>query len=91
MRFALGGTTENGLEMIVRPSLRFIGIGLAVALVLSQATSRLLGALLYDVFPTDPLTYMIVCSVFGSVGVLSAVPAGRRVSRVDPVIALRAD
>ena len=75
----------------MRSSLRFIGIGLGIGLLMSQGTNRLLGKLIYDVSPSDPLTYAIVSVVFGGVGLLSAYLPARRVSRVDPVIALRAE
>lgn len=91
IRLALGGTSGDVLEMIVRSSLQFIGIGLGIGLLMSQGTNRLLGKLIYDVSPSDPLTYAIVSVVFGGVGLLSAYLPARRVSRVDPVIALRAE
>jgi predicted permease len=91
IRLALGGTSGDVIQMIVRSSLRFIAIGLGVGLVMSQGTNRLLGRLIYDVSPADPLTYAIVFAVFGGVGLLSAYLPARRVSRVDPVIALRAE
>jgi len=91
IRLALGGTSGDVLQMIVRSSLQFIVIGLAIGLALSQGTNRLLVKLVYDVSPADPLTYAIVCVVFAGVGLLSAYLPARRVSRVDPVIALRAE
>jgi ABC-type antimicrobial peptide transport system permease subunit len=91
LRLALGGTSGEVLQMVLRSSLRFIGVGLLVGLAVSQATNRMLGILLYDVSPTDPLTYVIVCTIFASVAFLAAYLPARRVSRVDPVIALRAD
>jgi len=45
----------------------------------------------YDISPADPLMYSIICAVFGGVGLLSAYMPARRVSTVDPVIALRAE
>ncbi len=46
---------------------------------------------LYDVSPLDPLAYATVCLMFGGVAIVACWWPARRVSRIDPLIALRAD
>jgi len=91
IRLALGGTSGDVMQMIVRSTLRFVAVGLGIGIAMSQGTNRLLGKLVYDISPADPLMYSIICAVFGGVGLLSAYMPARRVSKVDRVIALRAE
>ena len=64
-----------------------IGIGLVGALL----ANRLLGAVLYEVSPTDAVTLGIVATLLFAVAMVAAfIPAGWS-TRIDPVIALRAE
>lgn len=91
IRIALGGTNRDVLRLVLRQALRFVGTGLAVGVILSLAAARLLRALLFGVTATDPVTYAAVCIVFGGVAVVACYLPARRVTRVDPLIALRTD
>jgi putative ABC transport system permease protein len=64
-------------------------IGLATGTLCAMAMSRLLTALLYDVSPNDPLTYVGATVVLGGVALAAAFVPARRASRVDPILALR--
>ena len=64
-----------------------LGIGLAV----SALATRLIEAQLFDVSPNDPLTFVAVAVALGVVALAACYLPARRASRVDPVIALRAD
>ena len=55
------------------------------------ASSRLLGALLFHVSPTDPLTVAGVCVLLLAVATLAGYLPARRAARIDPVEALRAE
>jgi ABC-type antimicrobial peptide transport system permease subunit len=60
-------------------------------LVAAAGLSRLMGSILFAVSPVDPLTYgAVAAGLLGATAVASYVPA-RRVARVDPVEALRAE
>jgi len=66
-------------------------IGIAVGLAVALAATRAMSAILYGVSPIDPPTYVIVSMGLGAVAVLAMYLPARRASRVDPIVALRAD
>ncbi len=91
LRIALGASPETVLRQIVlqgmRPVLVGIGIGVAGAL----ALSRFLSALLFDIAPTDPLTYAVVAVLLAAAAVVACYFPARRALRVDPKVALAAE
>ena len=64
-----------------------IVVGGAGALLLT----RLMAGLLFQVKPADPVTFVVVSGILAAVAVLASYIPGRRATRVDPVIALRAE
>ena len=68
-----------------------IALGLLLGLVGTWLVGRLASRLLYGVAPTDPLTLMSVSLVLLCVGVLAGYVPARRATRVDPMVALRAE
>ena len=91
IRMALGARPADVLRMVVGQAallaLAGIGLGGAGALLLT----RLMEGLLFDVKPADPITFGSVAVVLASVAILASYVPGRRATRVDPVIALRAE
>ena len=80
MIYAIGGTAVAGA-----------GIGAAAGVVVAAGLSQLMAALLFEISPIDPLTYtVVVIGLLAAAAVASYVPA-RRVTRIDPVEALRAE
>ena len=57
----------------------------------SLALVRVLQAYLYDTAPTDPLTFVVVAAAFLLAGALAALGPAWRATRVDPMVALRAE
>jgi ABC-type antimicrobial peptide transport system permease subunit len=57
--------------------------------VVSFATSRLIASLLYGTDPTDPLTFIAMVLVLGTIALLAGYIPARRASRINPMIALR--
>jgi len=59
--------------------------------VAAAALSRLMTALLFDVTPTDPLTYAAVAAVIVLAGVVACLVPATRALRVDVINALRSE
>jgi ABC-type antimicrobial peptide transport system permease subunit len=53
--------------------------------------TRIIGGLLYNVTPTDPISFALVIGVLGFVGLLASYLPARRATRIDPVVALRSE
>jgi putative ABC transport system permease protein len=91
VRIALGASTANLLRMVVARGLRPAAIGLAAGLALAAALGRGLQALLFEVGPTDPLTYVAVAALLGVTALLACTIPAWRATRVDPNTALRTE
>ena len=91
IRIALGAAPASVRRMVVRQGLGLAAAGLALGLAGAFALTRLMSSLLYGVAPTDPITYAGVAAMLvGIAAVASWIPA-LRATRVDPIIALRAE
>ena len=91
IRIALGATPSRVVAMVVREGVSMVAVGVGVGLAGALALTQLMGALLFGVKATDPLTYAAVTITLGVVAlVASSVPASRA-AHVDPAIAMRAD
>jgi ABC-type antimicrobial peptide transport system permease subunit len=69
--------------------MRLTLIGVAVGLLGAFAMTRLLRGLLFDVAPTDSLTYVCLAALLAVVALLACYIPARRATKVDPMIALR--
>lgn len=91
VRRALGAPGRSILGLVMRQALVVSVLGGVVGLGLAAMTTRGLGFFLYGVNPFDPAIFGgITAALLGAAIAASAIPA-RRASRVDPVVALRAD
>jgi ABC-type antimicrobial peptide transport system permease subunit len=77
--------------MFLRHGLVLTSVGVAVGLVAAAGVTRVLGSLLFAVRPLDPLTYGAVAMVLMTTTLLASYLPALRASRIDPVVALRAD
>ena len=89
VRMALGAGASGILGMILRQGLKLAGIGLVAGAAGAWALTRLMTSLLFGVAPTDPLLFVLVAAVLGSVAALAAFLPSLRASRVAPMAALR--
>ena len=91
IRMALGAEHDRIKLMFVRNGLLWGGIGAAVGLVAAIPLSRFMSALLFEVKPIDPLTYgLVVAGLLAAAALASYLPT-RRVTRIHPIEALRAE
>jgi putative ABC transport system permease protein len=89
LRIALGATSSEILLSFGKRGLTLTLVGLAIGLVLSAASARLMSNLLYGFQPDYVPTASAVCLILLAVGVLACLVPARRASRIDPMVALR--
>jgi len=97
IRMALGADHACILRMILAQGARQLLIGLGLGLGFSLAVGTLAGgaisqsAVLFEISPRDPLTYTAVAGLLTVVAFIATVVPAVRATRVDPMIALRAE
>ena len=88
---ALGAERRRVLALVVGHVLRVSVVSAVVGLVVARAVTRLMSAMLFDVSPADPRTYVVVTAVLVAVALIAAYVPARRAASVDPMLALRAE
>jgi putative ABC transport system permease protein len=91
IRMALGANRRDVVRMIVGRGLRLSAGGLAVGMVAALFLSRAMRGFLYGVEPHDPTTLIAVAVTLVLVSVVAALVPARRATKVDPVLALKAE
>ena len=91
MRIALGADRRRVQRLVVGESVGLVAAGAALGLAGAFFTTRVLQSLLFDLTPSDPPTYAAIVVVLGVCALAASWVPARRASRVDPVVALRAD
>jgi putative ABC transport system permease protein len=91
IRVALGADTTKVRDLIIGDGARLATIGVAIGLAGALVLSRLMNSLLFGVGARDPLTFVGVAGLLAAVAVIASWLPARRASRVDPIVALRAD
>jgi ABC-type antimicrobial peptide transport system permease subunit len=89
IRLALGATNRDVVGLILRQTMRSVFIGVAAGTLCAAAIARLLSALLFGLSPYDPLSFTAVPLILFSIAALASYLPARRVTRVNPLIALR--
>jgi ABC-type antimicrobial peptide transport system permease subunit len=77
--------------MFLRHGLGLTATGIALGIGAALGLTRVMSALLFGVDPMDRLSYVAVSAVLASVAFLATYLAARRATRVDPMIAMRAE
>ena len=91
LRMALGATAQNVLWMMLRRGVQIVAAGLLIGLIGAAAMTRLLTTFLFEIGPNDGITYASVVALLGVMSTLAIYLPARRSSKVEPLIALRAD
>jgi putative ABC transport system permease protein len=89
IRMALGAERHRVFGMVLGQGARLAGLGIAIGLLVSLGTTRMLAGFLYGVRPADPLTFAGVSLLLVVIALLACYLPARRAMRVDPLVALR--
>jgi len=91
IRMALGAARRDVLAMVLRQGLTLTLIGLMLGLAGALAFTRVLQSRLFDVSPSDPVTFVAVSALLIVIALLACWLPARRATRVDPMEALRCE
>lgn len=91
IRMALGAKVGDLLRLVVGQGMKLVFIGLASGVLVSLGMTQVLGGLLFGVQPTDPLTFIAVSLLLFTVGAFACFFPARRATKIDPMVALRAE
>jgi len=89
IRMALGAGTLDLLQLVLRRGMTLAIIGVFLGLVGALALTRLMTSLLFEVRPTDAITFVAVSFSLIVVALLACYIPARRATKVDPLVALR--
>jgi macrolide transport system ATP-binding/permease protein len=91
VRMALGAARSDVLRLVLREGLGIVGAGAAVGLLAALGCVRFVKAFLFQVDPLDPIAFASATLVLLAVATLAAYRPAARATRVDPLVALRAE
>jgi putative ABC transport system permease protein len=89
VRMALGAQRFDVLNLVAGHGMRLVLIGTFIGLLGSFALTRVLTSVLFNVAPTDPLTFAAVTLSLCVVALLACYIPARRATKIDPMVALR--
>ncbi len=91
IRMALGARSEAIQRMVLGQGVQLVAWGLLIGTVGGWASGRLLGSLLYEVTPRDPLSTVLALGLLLGAAVVATVLPARKASRIPPTEAFRAE
>jgi predicted permease len=91
IRLTLGAQQREVRGMFLRQGLILTCIGIAIGLGAAAGLTSVMTSLLFDVSPVDPLTYVGVALLLMTTTLLASYLPARRISRVDPAVAMRVE
>ncbi len=91
IRIALGAAPAQVRRHVVARGLTLVLIGVVAGILGAVTLTRFMSALLFGVTPTDPATYGAVAAILIGAALLASYLPARRATRVDPILALRAE
>jgi putative ABC transport system permease protein len=89
IRIAMGAKTRDILGMVIRQGMLLTAVGLIIGVALAFAVTRVMASLLFEVAPTDPITFAGVALILSLVALAASFLPARHATRVDPLEALR--
>ena len=89
IRMALGAKMSDVLKMVLRYAMTLVVLGTVAGLAGAYAVTRVMSSLLFQVTPTDLVTFVAVPLVLLLVALFACLIPARRATKVDPLITLR--
>jgi predicted permease len=89
VRLALGADRGTIVGMIVKSGVLLTGVGVGIGIVAALLLTRLIASLLYEVSPSDPITFFGVPAALITMAIIASYVPARRAAKVDPMVALR--
>jgi len=90
IRIALGARRGDVLQMTIKQGLKLVGTGMILGLAAAFLLTRVLQTLLFGISATDPVTFFGISLVLLAVAILASYIPALRATKVDPLVALRA-
>jgi predicted permease len=91
VRMALGANASDVMWSVLRRALALMAIGVAIGIAGALALTRVMAGMLYEVRPTDGATFAAAALLLAALAVAASLIPAWRATRVDPLIALRAE
>lgn len=91
IRMALGATERDIARLLLRDTGLLLAVGAACGIALALAGGRAAATLLFGVKPYDPLTLAAAVGLLMAITLAATFGPARRATRIEPVVALRAD
>jgi ABC-type antimicrobial peptide transport system permease subunit len=91
VRMALGAWPGRLIHMILRQGVILVAAGAVIGLLFAFGLSRFMSSLLYEVAPSDPVTFAVSALLVLGVGAGASYLPARRLSRLDPAVSLRVE
>jgi putative ABC transport system permease protein len=89
IHMALGARARDVLFMVIKQGMSLVLAGVAFGLGGAYVLTRTIRSLLFEVGPTDSLTFLLVPLLLAMVGFIACYVPARRATKVDPLVALR--
>jgi predicted permease len=91
VRMALGAAPSDIARLVLWQGLKPVAIGLAMGMAGGAAATRLLESVLFEVRPMDPAVVSSVVAMLAGISFAASLAPAWRATRIDPVVALRAE
>jgi putative ABC transport system permease protein len=91
IRMALGAQRRDILKLVIGEGMVLTGCGVALGIIIAFILTRIMSGTLYQVSTTDLISFFSGSLLLGSVALLATVIPGYRATKVDPMVALRAE
>jgi putative ABC transport system permease protein len=91
IRQALGAGRGSVLRLVIGQSMKVVGLGVGIGLAGSLALAASLRAVIFDISAFDPLTFVTMGVLLSGTALFACWLPARRATKVDPMVALRAE